>query len=195
MKIHQSSQIQLRHRGSTLIISLIILVLLMLLGVTAMRVTNTNLQMAGNIQFADSAMNNAEATIAVAENWLRTGTNYRSAGFMTDSCNGRSVSQLYPLRTTSVPAVPCMQGYTAPANDPLTMSWDDTNSIVGTNTSQRYLIELMSVNDRLTGSNQALGGRSSSGCNQVNTYRITARGTSARGAIKFIQSFFSVLSC
>ena len=30
---------------------------------------------------------------------------------------------------------------------------------------------------------------------QVNTYQITGRGTSARGATKFVQSFYSVLNC
>ena len=63
------------------------------------------------------------------------------------------------------------------------------------NTSQRYFIEQMSLNNRLQGSSQIVGGRSSAGCNQVNTYLITGRGTSARGATKFVQSYYSVLSC
>jgi Tfp pilus assembly protein PilX len=76
------------------------------------------------------------------------------------------------------------------------MTWADTNSVqVASNANQRYIIEQMSTNNRLTGSSQVVGGRSSSGCNQVNTYRITARGASARGAVKFVQSIYSVLSC
>jgi hypothetical protein len=53
----------------------------------------------------------------------------------------------------------------------------------------------MSRNNKLQGSSQVVGGRTSSGCNQVNTYQITGRGTSARGATKFVQSFYSVLNC
>ena len=53
----------------------------------------------------------------------------------------------------------------------------------------------MSLNNRLQGSGQNTFGRASSGCNQVNTYLITGRGTSARGATKLVQSYYSVLNC
>jgi Tfp pilus assembly protein PilX len=186
-----------RQRGSTLIISMIILILLMLLGVTAMNTSDTQFKLAGNLQFEDAAMNNAETTINTAERWLKTGTNYKSAGFSyATSCTAsHTVAHLYALKTDVTPATPCLLSYTAPANDPLTMTWDDNNSLLGANSSQRYIIELLSTNNRLVGSGQAVGGRVSSGCNQVNTYRITARGTSARGATKFVQSYYSVLSC
>ncbi|OGT17698.1 MAG: hypothetical protein A2522_02410 [Gallionellales bacterium RIFOXYD12_FULL_53_10] len=174
---------------------MIILILLMLLGVTAMKTSDTQFQLAGNLQFEDAAMNSAETAISTAENWLRTGTNYKNTGLISDTCNNRSVNHLYPMNTTVTPAIPCMAGYAAPNNDPLNMSWDDSNSLQGTNSNQRYLIELLSANNRLIGSGQTVGGRTSSGCNQVNTYRITARGTSARGATKFVQSYYSVLSC
>lgn len=182
-------------RGSTLIISMIILILLMLLGVTAMKVSDTQFRLAGNLQFEDAAMNNAETTINTAETWLRTATNYKNPGLVSDPCNDRTINHLYPLNTTVAPPAPCLTGYTAPGNDPLTMTWDDSNSLQDVNTSGRYIIELMSTNNRLVGSGQTVGGRPSSGCNQVNTYRITARGTSARGATKFVQSYYSVLSC
>lgn len=75
------------------------------------------------------------------------------------------------------------------------MTWDDTNSRAVAGTTQRYYIELISQNNRLQGSSQVVGGRASSGCNQVNTYMITGRGASARGAVKFVQSYYSVLNC
>ncbi len=80
---------------------------------------------------------------------------------------------------------------------PFDLTWDDNdNSLaVGGNTRQRYFIEQMSLNNKLQGSSQVIGGRTSSGCNQVNTYLITGRGTSARGAAKFVQSYYSVLNC
>ena len=74
------------------------------------------------------------------------------------------------------------------------MTWTDTNSVsVNVEGTQRYYIELLSLNNRLQGSSQVVGGRCSSGPNMVNTYLITARGVSARGATKFVQSYYSVL--
>lgn len=174
--------------GSTLIISLIILILLMLLGVTAMKTSDTQFQLAGNLQFEDSAMNNAETAINAAETAMAKGTIARAdAGFTTAyvSANGPVTAGLYPINS---------------GIDPLTLDWsgaggNGNNYSVQVTGSQNYIIELMSTNNRLVGSSQTTGGRSSSGCNQVNTYRITARGTSARGASKFVQSFYSVLSC
>lgn len=170
-------------RGSTLIISLIILIILMLLGVTAMNTSDTQYKLAGNLQFENAAMNNTETAISTAENWLATGTNYTHAAFTTYNA---ATPHLYPIGY--------LAARTAPDNDPLTMNWG-SYSIQVADTNQRYIIELMSTGNRLAGSSQAVGGRASSGCNQVNTYRITARGTSARGATKFVQSYYSVLSC
>lgn len=182
-----------RQGGATLVIALLILVLIMMIGITAVSTSNTQYKLAGNLQFEDGALNNAESAITAAESWLSTGTNFKNNGFT--GRNAALTPQLYPIGT---------------APNPLTMAqWLDStddvanaNSVSGNdpltgarNTSQRYFIEQMSINNRLQGSSQAVGGRSSSGCNQVNTYLITARGLSARGATKFVQSFYSVLSC
>ena len=176
--------------GSTLIISLIILIMVMMLGVTTMVTSNTQYKLAGNLQFEDAAMNNAETAIAEAETWLATGTNYKVAGLISDACSGRSSPHLYPLDTTVIPAAPCS------ANNPLTMDWGNTNSVQAVAADNaRYLIELLSTNNILIGSTVVVGGRRSSACNKVNTYSITARGISARGASKFVQSYYSVLNC
>ena len=182
-----------RQTGSTLIVSLIMLIILMLLGVTSMMTSDTQYKLAGNLQFEDLAMNRAEAALSEAETWLRTGTNYKSAGFSA-TCDTRNPNHLYPLDSGS--SVPCISTYSAPNNDPLTMTWNDSNSITSTiEGAPRYMIELSSTNDILIGSNADFGGDSSSGCNKVNTYRITARGSGARGATKFVRSYYSVLSC
>lgn len=191
MQSNHSFNLRHRQSGSTLIISMIILILLMLLGVTAMKTSDTQFQLAGNLQFEDSAMNNAETAVNAAETAMKNGAIAAgatpNAGFTTTyvSANGPVTAGLYPINS---------------GIDPLTLNWTGTGgngnnfSIPGAG-SQDYIIELMSTNNRLVGSSQRIGSRSSSGCNQVNTYRITARGTSARGATKFIQSFYSVLSC
>ena len=171
-----------KQTGSALIVSLIILIIVMLMGVMAMTTSDTQYKMAGNLQFQDAAMNNAETAISFAEKWLSSGPNFVSGGFTTyDS----ATPYLYPPVT---------------AIDPLTMTWDDSNSIQITdpvttlqNPSQRYLIQRMSTNNVLIGSSSSSGGRTSTACNKVNTYRIYARGTSVRGASKIIESYYSVL--
>jgi Tfp pilus assembly protein PilX len=174
-----------RQRGATLVIALLVLVLIMMIGITAVSTSDTQFKLAGNLQFEDSALNNAETAVTAAENWLSTGTNFSDAGF---TVYDNDKPQLLPIGRLAALA--------SPDNDPLTMTWDATNSlaVIG-NTRQRYFIEQMSRNNKLQGSSQVVGGRTSSGCNQVNTYQITGRGTSARGATKFVQSFYSVLNC
>ena len=203
MRCVPASGFPARQKGATLVIALLILVLVMMIGITAVSTSNTQFKLAGNLQFEDSALNNAEAATTAAEIWLTSGTNAASAGFTTYKQNASP--HLLPIGY--------LAGLVSPANSPLSMDWYDsvdqatTNShkansislndpITGArNPSQRYFIELMSIGNRLQGSSQVTGGRASSGCNQVNTYLITARGLSARGATKFVQSYFSVLSC
>lgn len=177
-----------KQTGSTLVISLVILIILMLLGVTAVTTSNTQYKLAGNLQFEDSAMNNAEAAISAAETALANGViAILDTGFTTAyvSGNGPVTAGLYPASS---------------GIDPFTLDWGGAGGngnarSVQTSGGQNYIIELMSLNNRLVGSSQTVGGRTSSGCNQVNTYRITGRGTSARGATRFVQSYYSVLSC
>lgn len=189
MPLHQRQPVaRIRQRGATLVIALLILVLIMMIGITAVSTSDTQFKLAGNLQFEDSALNNAETAVTAAESWLSTGTNFGDPGFATYDA---TKPQLLPIGR--------MAGLASPNNDPLSMTWDDATTprslAVAGNTQQRYFIELMSLNNKLQGSSQVVGGRASSGCNQVNTYQITGRGASARGATKFVQSFYSVLNC
>ena len=173
-----------RQQGATLVIALLILVLIMMIGITAVSTSNTQFKLAGNLQFEDSALNNAEVAITTAENWLTPAAN-NDPGFAA-----------YNVATPHLLPTGYLAALVAPANSPLSMTWGNTNSLaVGGSNAQRYFIELMSRNSRLLGSSAVVGGRASAACNQVNTYLITARGVSARGATKFVQSYYSVLSC
>lgn len=177
-----------RQRGSALISSLLILILIMIIGVTSMSISDIQFKLAGNIQFQTTAMGSSETAIVEAENWLATGTNYTDAGFTTYSSS--TTPHLHPIGHIA--------GLTAPANDVLTMTWDNSNSreaATSTSGSQRYLIELLEQNVKLIGDDVSSGGRKSTGCSQVNVYRVTARGVSARNATKFVQTNYSVLSC
>ena len=175
-----------RQAGATLVIALLILVLIMMIGITAVSTSNTQYKLAGNLQFEDGAMNNAEAAVSAAENWLITSTatvppvpHYLDAGFATTNVTGL----LKATQTVSNATL-------------LSMVWTDSNSqIVAGNSAQRYIIQLMSTNNLLTGSSAAVGRQGAAVCNKVNNYLITGRGTSHRGATKFVQSFYSILAC
>lgn len=169
-----------RQRGFSLVVTLILMALVMILGLSAYKVSRTSQTLAGNVQFRVAAFSEAEAAAEQAESWLSQGTNFRNAGFTTYA----SGTGLYP------------QGYMASHNiDPVTMSWDATNSVAGSGSNRRYLIEMLAANRPLPSSGLAMGGRRSSGCNLVNTYRVIGRGQSGRGANVMVQTVYTVLSC
>jgi len=164
--------------GSTLIISLIILIILMLLGVTAMVTSDTAYKLAGNLQFENNAINDAEATLSGVESWLETGSiDYTHVDFFATPPVTSSTTGRYPINSSI---------------NPMSMSWNSTDSAVAG--QGRYIIELMSTSNVMIGSSAMIGGPLSYACNKVNTYRITTRGTSARGAAKLVQSYYSVLT-
>jgi len=176
-----------RQGGATLVIALLILVLIMMIGITAVSTSNTQYKLAGNLQFEDGAMNNAEAAVSAAEDWLITSTSavppvphYLDAGFATAG-----------VTPGLLPITPIVSNTTL-----LSMAWSDSNSqSVAGNSARRYIIQLMSSNNLLAGSSAAVGRQGAAVCNKVNNYLITGRGSSARGATKYVQSFYSVLSC
>lgn len=177
--------------GSALISSLMILILIMIIGATSMSISDIQFKLSGNLQFASTAMSHSETSVVEAENWLAGSTagvpNYLDGGFTT-------YSNLTPHRYP--PGY--LASLAAPANDVLTMTWDDTNSreaATSASGTQRYIVELLERNVKLIGDSVAVGGRASSGCAQVTNFKVTARGVSARGATKFIQTNYSVLSC
>jgi Tfp pilus assembly protein PilX len=169
-----------QQKGSTLVVALVVLAVLMLLGVTAMVTSDTSFRLAGNLQFQDVAMNNAEAALGRVEKDLENGI----------------INPLDTKFSASLPISPSNQGL-FPANAVPDLLLDSTwNDYAKTNASGSYIIELMSQNSVLIGSNLAIGGQVSSVCSKANTYRITARGNSARGAIRIVQSYFAyVLPC
>ena len=184
-----------RQRGATLVIALLILVLIMMIGITAVSTSNTQYKLAGNLQFEDVAINNAEVAIAAAESWLSTDPNHVDPGFTAAGPNPDPAKPRILPRTAD-PTVRATRDRLA-----FNLNWSDAaaadlfSATVAGNTSQRYYIELMSVNNRLQGSSAGQGSRTSVGCNQVNTFLITGRGASARGATKLVQSYYAVLSC
>ena len=174
MQIRNRNGSPRKQAGSSLVVSMIMLVVLMLMGVGAMVVSNTQYRMAGNLQFQSLASTNADSGLAQAENWLAT--NFENTKLITRVAGG-----FYP------------QGSAAP--DPYSMSWDDTNSEkVDASGAQRYMVEVVSANRNISkGSYKPCDPYTSpTPCGFVNLYRVTARGASARGAVNVVQSIYAV---
>jgi Tfp pilus assembly protein PilX len=159
--------------GSSLVVSMIMLGVLMLMGVGAVVVSNTQYRMAGNFQFQNAAMASAESALSQAEQWV-------SVNHTNTALIARVAGGLYPAGT---------------GPDPYTMVWDDTTSEkIDADGTQRYIVEVLAEN-RVLPSNSVTTCNVyglSGPCPRVNVYRITARGTSARGSLKLVQTVFTV---
>jgi len=183
-----------RQRGaSSLFITVILVLVVMLLAVTAAVLSSTQFKLAGNLQYANVAFNLAEGALASAESWLSTGTNGKKAGFTGYGTDSSALPHIFPI------------GYLTA--DPLTMTWSDSNSCVPSGdpsapciagnaaSPQRYVIEKYGADNQPLGTGLDSGGRPLTGCQKVDVFRITTRGTSAKGTIKFVQTTYSVPSC
>lgn len=166
-------------RGASLVMSLIILVVLMLLGVSALMVSNTQQRLAGNIQLQALATAEAESALSQAENWLSQPANSGDLGPFGTGAGGLYAKDSLKLS----------------GKDPLTLTWNDGNSVAipGTDGKQRYIIEVYAENRTLPGNSVGNCGYGIPGpCPKVNLFRATARGVSSLGATKYVQSLFAV---
>lgn len=182
-----------RQHGAVLIMAMLILVLILMTGITLTTHSNSQLKQARVLQSEDDALHNAESAIAHAEAWLGSGTHHLSAGF--DDYDAQASPRLLPIGFQSRQLASGQESTATPG-----LLWPESGAAasaigVAGDPAQQYFIEQLSRGARLPGSSQLVGGRSSAGCNQVNTYQITARGRDPRGASRFVQSHFSVLHC
>lgn len=164
-------------------VALLVVVMLML-GVAMLAVvmsvnSNTQFRLAANAQYENVAFNLAESAISDAESWLTSGTNRTHTGFTTYSS---ATPQLYPL------------GYMATNGlDPLTMDWSNSNSVVSaSDSSKRYVVEVIGRNKQPLGSTAAVGGRVRSACPKVDLFRVSARGLAAKDTSKIVQTTVGV---
>lgn len=182
-----------RQKGATLVMAMIILVVLMILGVMAVTTANTQFKLAGNLQFENIAKNNAENQIIVAESWLAT----------PDATPGKTLYINNPGFTTWSAATPQLHPMNDLANrlgivngDPLNMTtaqWQANSvNVLGNG----YLIEMIGPNKVPPGGNVVTGAPCvNNNINIVNVFRVTARGTNARGAVRYVQTVYQVPRC
>lgn len=83
-------------RGATLIISLLLLLVLTLIGVTAMQATALQEKMAGNMRNQNLAFQAAEAALRAGENWIDQQTAEPAA---QSSCSTTPCAQVWQLNT------------------------------------------------------------------------------------------------
>jgi Tfp pilus assembly protein PilX len=161
-----------RSRGAALVVSLVLLGVLMLMGITAVMLSNTQSRVAGNLQYRSLAAADAESAMAQAESWLNA--NWAHAGFSSPGVPG-----LYPPGATV---------------DPLRLAWNDATSIkADANGNQRYTIELYMPSRPIPeNSTKNCTYGTTAACPVVNVYRVTARGANQLGATAYLQSLYSV---
>lgn len=143
-------------RGAILIVSLLLLLVLSLIGVTAVQTTALEEKMAGNMRNQNLAFQAAEAALRAGENWLA-----QQSGCDTNPCE-----QVWQLNALN-------------GGDFLDSNWWETTSdvqiydnatLTGIKTAPQYFVEYHSfIPDSLNvGNGPRKGG---------DIYRITARGT------------------
>lgn len=154
-------------QGMTLMVAMITLIVLMLMGIGAMVASNTMFKLAGNLQFQNEAKNRAESALIKGENWLLA--NSGNAGFTA----------------TNAP-------YYAPGTvvEPLT-GWP--NQAVSPATGEQYIVQrITSTKVTPSGYTVCMGCPPTSPPPSYNLFRVTARGTSARGATRYVQSIMQI---
>lgn len=171
-------------RGVSLLTTLVMLTLLMIIGISALRLSKGQLALSGNLQFQTAAFNEAEAAISVAENLLATTASFKTTGITADAVSDGK----YAIKCRTGVTVNCR---TAADPNPLTMNWSNSKAVVAG--KQNYFIQQKAKDIKLIDSEA--GYSASKGCNQVNLYQVTALGQSNRGASKIVQTVFSVKSC
>lgn len=176
--------IQQKQRGVVLMVSLIMLLLLTLIGVTGSNVTGLEERMAGNMRDENLAFQAAEAALRVGE----AAVLLNPPAFSVSS-NGTGGTGLY----TTVGTGAQTSGYWQ------TVDWTSSTAVATyagslshVNTAPRYIIEELPTSSSTSGTTNnsgSLEAGATSTAQSVSWYRITARGTGGTdNAVAMVQS-------
>ena len=156
-----------QQRGLALIMSLVILLILTLLGVTSMNTSNLQMLMTSNSQYQTSALNSAEEIMQSAQDavnaHIASGSATQPTGYYFIGANAENEIDLSSF------------------------NWDGAN--VGAVGSAKYIIE---YTGDTTINAASLAWRQSQGIagDTVSVFRITARAPASRGAMRYVQTVF-----
>ena len=160
-----------RERGVVLLMSLIVLLVLSVVAVTAARSSGLELLIANNTQFATDAFLRAEAGVSAAENYIQTTHPQGGPAFDFDAVTTDGL-------------------YTRDAINPRDTDWSGFSfeRVLDGNGNEiaRYVVEYMGTMASSGGSLRAGG---SSGVRYV--YRITALGIAERGTARLVSTIYA----
>ena len=165
-----------RQQGLSLLVVTLLMLALSLITVSSFFNSQTQFRLSGNIQASELAFSRAESAISTAEAWLNANGNAQSTAFDT-----YTVNYLYPIGQFA------QSGYL-----PASMNWSDANSLASANA--RYLIEQIGRGVRQPGDSLSTG-QASTGCRAVNLFRVLARGETAAGASRIIETTMAISAC
>jgi Tfp pilus assembly protein PilX len=171
------------HAGFSLITAVVIVLMVSIVGFSAMTASRSQLMAAGNAQYQITALHEADRAVATAESWLLGSGNANHDGFSTYSTQPPG---LYP------------KNYLTGNNlSPLTWTWSDTNSVSLNGGAARYAVEQLALKLLPLGESQRdlIDEEGKTDCKAVNLYQISARGTSGTGASRTLQTVYGVDSC
>jgi len=173
-----------KQRGAVLIISMIILLLLTILGVTSMQSTNLEERMAGNSRDRHIAFEAAEAALQHAEQFL--GTISTTGAFDTDGSDG-----LYDDSGQKIWTTVDWTGTATGANG--YRQADNIGTDEGLGTAPKYVIEhLLSAGSEADQTNLDNYGQGP-GSGKTGLFRVTARGTGGSdNSVVIMQTVFGV---
>jgi Tfp pilus assembly protein PilX len=168
-----------RQKGVTLVIAMVMLIVLMLLGISAMTASGLMSRLAGNLQFQNEAKYRAENALVAGESLLLTGTNSQNNAFSTPGSATAALPFYDPTAVLS----------------PLS-SWPAASYSVDAAGTQQYIIQLISSIPSPPAGQQitSMGGGGGPVTPTTNYYlfRVTAKGTSVRGATRLVESIVQV---
>jgi type IV pilus assembly protein PilX len=159
---------RIRQRGLALIMSLVILLILTLLGVTSMNTSNLQTLMTGNSQYQTTALNTAEIAINTAQTVVAG-----SVGII----GATAPTGYYDSTTTPI--------------DISAFNWD--TSAVATVGDSKYIIEFVGTQE-LNSASKAWRQDAGIVGDDVSVFRITARTPSSRGAVRYVQAIYVTVS-
>jgi len=143
-----------------------------------MTASNIMSRLAGNLQFQNEAKNRAENALFAGESFLNTTT----ASWTQNNYN--SINTTNP--TSDLPIYPPASAVTPLSN------WPAAAFTVDSTGSGFYIQLISSTPSTASGESLAMGTEQTRPGSQCYLFRVTARGTSVRGASRFVESIYQV---
>lgn len=163
-----------KQEGAALIMSLVILVVLTLLGVTSMNTSNLQTLMTSNSQYQTVALATAEQTIREAE----------------------EIVKKIVAKTLAIPSKADGYHNIAAADPEINLTgyaWPDNETGDATLANSKYIIEYTGEKPVPLSTFKYINGSPIAGDN-VYVFRITARTVASRGAVRLVQSVFVTIN-